>query len=451
MNDLLVGWASRDTTPSRPVMLQGQWHVRISTHAEDPVTVTALALEGDHQGNQAVMVSCDRPFVMPERQQQVRELAHGKALGLDVKNLFLNATHTHTAPVMEEDRFPPQRPEVMTPTEYADFFVRQAAQAAVEAWNSRRPGAFSWAFGHAVVGHNRRAMYSNGSSKMYGKTDTADFECIEGYEDHGVEMLFFWDESRRLTGIVLNISCPSQMDAAASFISADFWHDIREELRRRHSGDLFVLAQCGPAGDQSPHLLVHKQLEDEMRKRLGISERQDIACRVADAVDRVFEAAKKHIRTELPFRHHTEPLNLPARKVSNADCRQAQEFLRLNADKPSQKSYYWQQVINRYEHQKAEPVFPMELHVLRLGDVAIATNPFELFLDYGLRIKARSKALLTLVVNLAPGNGLYLPTERSLKAGSYGTEAFITLVGPEGGQMLVNRTVDLVGQLWKEG
>ena len=60
-------------------------------------------------------------------------------------------------------------------------------------------------------------------------------------------------------------------------------------------------------------------------------------------------------------------------------------------------------------------------------------------------------ALLTLVVNLAPGNGLYLPTERSLKAGSYGTEAFITLVGPKGGQILVDRTVDLIGQLWKEG
>jgi len=32
------------------------------------------------------------------------------------------------------------------------------------------------------------------------------------------------------------------------------------------------------------------------------------------------------------------------------------------------------------------------LHIIRLGNIAIATSPFELFLDYGNQIKARSLA-----------------------------------------------------------
>jgi len=49
-------------------------------------------------------------------------------------------------------------------------------------------------------------------------------------------------------------------------------------------------------------------------------------------------------------------------------------------------------VVDRYEVEKAgtSGVFQMELRALRLGDVAIATNEFELFTDYGVQMKARS-------------------------------------------------------------
>jgi hypothetical protein len=39
-------------------------------------------------------------------------------------------------------------------------------------------------------------------------------------------------------------------------------------------------------------------------------------------------------------------------------------------------------------------------HELRLEDVAMCTNPFDLFLDYGIQIKGRSKAVLTFTSQL---------------------------------------------------
>ncbi|MGB2820340.1 MAG: hypothetical protein WBF17_05125, partial [Phycisphaerae bacterium] len=62
-------------------------------------------------------------------------------------------------------------------------------------------------------------------------------------------------------------------------------------------------------------------------------------------------------------------------------------------------------------------------------------------------IKARSKAVQTFVVQLV-GPGTYLPTERAVRGGHYSAIVHSSLVGPEGGQVLVDRTVELVDSLW---
>jgi hypothetical protein len=89
---------------------------------------------------------------------------------------------------------------VMQPSKYTEFFAERVAQAAAQAWQQRAPGAVSWGLGHAVVGHNRRAVYADGTAKMYGDTTIAEFRGIEGYEDHTVETLFFWNKEGKLVG-----------------------------------------------------------------------------------------------------------------------------------------------------------------------------------------------------------------------------------------------------------
>jgi hypothetical protein len=106
------------------------------------------------------------------------------------------------------------------------------------------------------------------------------------------------------------------------------------------------------------------------------------------------------------------------------------------------------EVLKRYEHPEEYAVYPMELHVLRLGDVAIASNAFELFLEYGIQMRARSKGLQTFLIQLACGCGGYLPTERAVAGGGYSAIPESGLVGPEGGRILVDRTVDAINGLW---
>ena len=112
---------------------------------------------------------------------------------------------------------------------------------------------------------------------------------------------------------------------------------------------------------------------------------------------------------------------------------------------------WYQDVIDRYDRQKAGTSDPykMELHAIRLGDVAIATNPFELFTQYGIQIKARSRPLQTFILQLT-GPGTYLPTGVAIRGGGYSAIVASSVVGPEGGQVLVDRTVGLINSLWPE-
>ena len=229
-------------------------------------------------------------------------------------------------------------------------------------------------------------------------------------------MLFFWDEQQNLSGMVINVACPSQETEGESYISADFWHEVREEIRQRYSQDVFIFPQCGAAGDQSPHLLYRKQAEAAMQKRKGISRRQEIALRISNAVSNVFPYAKKDIKTKTVFKHTVAKVDLPTQE-------------------PPATPFY-----------QTDSVKPAEFHLIRLGDIAIATNPFELYLDYGIRMKARSKAVLTFVVQLSCQHSGYLPTEKAVKGGSYSADKYI--VGPEGGQALVNETVKRINSMW---
>ncbi|MCX6619909.1 MAG: hypothetical protein NTY38_02285 [Acidobacteria bacterium] len=430
-------------------------YTRIAKVVHDPVTATALALETKEDGAQAIMVSCDLVMITEELQHRLRDRTKAKLPGFDIRNLFLNSTHTHTGPALQGHLYTIPTEGVMQPAEYFEFLLDRLTEIGVRAWQDRTPGGVSWALGQAVVGHNRRAVYSDGHAQMYGPANRPDFTHLEGYEDHGVEMIFFWDQARNLTGIAINIACPSQADEKATYVSADFWGDVRKELRERYSDKLFVYPMTGAAGDQSPHLLFRQQAEERMRQRLGISETQEIGRRIARAVDYVVDGARKDIWTEAPFLHKVEDLSLPVLKITEAEAELAKrEYDQIMKGGPSNRrvwsAYRARDLIERYDRQEREPYYKMELHVIRIGNIAVATNPFELFLDYGIRMKVGSRAEQTFVVQLATKYLSYLPTARGLAGGGFSADSRLCLVGPEGGQILVDRTVQLINSMWAD-
>jgi hypothetical protein len=143
--------------------------------------------------------------------------------GLDINKLFLAAIHTHSAPVLLQDEYDEKDyGEAMQPKDYTPLMLERMAEAVVKAWESRAVGAVSWGLGHAVVGHNRRLVYADGSAKMLGNTNDPQIRHVEGYEDHAVDILCFYDEAKRMKAAAITLACPAQMSQGEQVVSADF-------------------------------------------------------------------------------------------------------------------------------------------------------------------------------------------------------------------------------------
>lgn len=461
---LWIGAATADITPPTPVVLEG---LQVTRTIHSRLAANVLALESrqnDRVIDQAILVSCDL-CILPGVQDGFRKHLADRLAGFDPRKLFLAATHTHASPAVTLQECEGKEYEgAMRAEDYLPFLYQRLADAVVKAWQSRAVGAVAWGLGHAVVGRGRRVVYSDGSARMYGNSNDPKFRHVEGYEDHSVDVLCFYDAQQRLKATAVTLACPSQTVHGA--ISADFWHEVRERLRQRHGQELCVLGFCAPAGDQSPAPLYGKQAETRMERLRGLNHTQELGRRIAEAVEDTAGVITKDIRDDVPLIHRVEQVELPARLVTDAEHAIAKKVCDgIDAKKVRDRSdRYWRiyygLVVDRYLAQRqGKRVCAIELHVLRLGDVAIATNPFELYVDYGVQIRARSAAVQTILIQLASapqGYVGYVPTQRAVDAGGLALQSFnnysatvlTNIVGPEGAQVLVDRTVETIRELW---
>ncbi len=485
-HSLLIGWASKDITPTGRVILSGQYYDRVARGVRDPLRVTAWAVEsGGRSGtrSQAIFVSADLVCLSREFQDKVRARLPRLLPDFDPRMLVVNCTHTHAAPAPELSVISWLEKPGRAEERYRDLVLNQTVAAAAAAWKARRPGGISAALSHAALGFCRRPSYADGTAMMYGRTDRPDFIGLEGSEDHGVELLACWDAAKKLTGVIVNVACPSQVMEARYQVSADFFGELRRQLPRQLGHPVFILAQVSAAGDQSPRDLTRiDRGGPTFWDEAGVVER---GRQLTEAVLEALPAARRGIQFTAPFAHTATDIELPLRRVTSAEIAAAKRALaRLEATEPKNKrsaksafalfladmkrreakggagpyddkSMKFVQmrnaegVIRLHEARQRSPRFAMELHVLRLGDAVFATNPFELFLDYGQQIKARSPAPQTFVVQLAGGRGGYLPSARAVRGGGYGALPVNGHVGQEGGRALVEATLREIGNLWK--
>ncbi|NQT17491.1 MAG: hypothetical protein HQ582_32345, partial [Planctomycetes bacterium] len=286
--ELQVGTASVDITPNKAVALWGQFGLRLSTKPDTPLTANVVALEsGDAR---TTFVSLDLLQLPEVFVQAIRDAVARKDPSINVHNIVLTATHTHTAPVLRLGTPGiPVNDQTMTVEETIAFLADKISDGIVAAWKSLAPGKMSYGLDRNSIGFGRRAVYANGSAQMYGNTNRADFVNLEGMDDDDVGSIFFYDRQDNLKAIIVNVACPSQVVESQSSINADFWLPVRDSLKARYGEGIVVLGWGAASGDMSPRPLLHKAANARMRALRGINEMQELARRIDLSVSQTFD------------------------------------------------------------------------------------------------------------------------------------------------------------------
>ena len=467
---ILAGWARADITLAKPVALMGQFYDRFSTSIKDPITATVLAIGS--KKDVSLLISCDIGSINRDIRDLLRRKIQNLIPAFDTNRVMISATHIHTGPYISRKsniignlsfRWPEHNEDIITPEEYAEFFTDRISQAAYEAIKDMKHSGVSAKLAYAVAGHNRRTTYDDGSAKMYGNTDTVSYTGPEGPEDHGIELLYVFDDSNELSGVVINAAVPAQVLENRNFITADLWGAVRRHIDKKFGKNLHVLALCAAAGDQAPRDIIRRA-----RNTYEPSSEEwmdEIAQRIVFAVMSKYEEAKDSIEKETVFIHEVKELMLPIRKIELSDYQRHKNTVDMLIKKYDLENCYLdkrkissaeletlyisESIVAIYEKRQQDPLYSMYSHFIRIGDIAFTSNPFELFTEYGLIIKARSRAKQTFIAQLTDDTAGYLPTMKAQKGSGYSAFAASGIVGPEGGRLLVEYCVKHINDLWK--
>ena len=500
MERVKIGWGKRELSIDAPVSIPGQMYMRISEGIHDPLYATAMCVDGGMGQDVAIFCTCDvvvlRGDVIPGTKAKVAAMRPE----IPVDKIIMGATHTHAgACITPTPEKTPDGQEIYSGQKYNEFFCQMCAEAICQAWDSRAEGGMAYGYGYAVVAHSRRVCYDidmstlsdssvapNGHAIMYGSTKDEHFTHYEAGADHFLNLMYTFDKDNKLTGIVVNTPCPSQLSEHFTKLSADFWNEVRQMVAKEYGEEIYVLPQCAAAGDLSPRTLHYREAQarrmglkynlpydikkakantpDEYNKVMG--ERYDIAERIMNAVREVYSWASKDIQTNVTVCHESVDMDLSRRMISDeekAECEAniakmkaqipdpatctAEEY-RIAASTYNAIKGRNERAIARHDDQDANPTLKTHVNMVRVGEIAFATTRFELYMDFMHRLQARSPFMQTFVVQLAGDEGgNYLATQRGKEDKGYSASMFCNMVGPEGGQEWVENVLTTLNEM----
>lgn len=417
--------------------VQGAGVPKKATRIRDDLEANALYLSNGE--TQIMLVSCDLAGLESSFVIRARE-AMAKVSGIPPRNILISCTHTHGGPSV-------LRTNYLMPIDhkYLDRLEGWLVELAAETVKSARPGKIGWGKGKAQIGHNRRVCWSDGSHSMHGDTSRKDFAGLEGPDDPQHLALFAADENDKIISVLYHNTTHPTIFYGAGIYSSDFIDETRNILRDKF-GEIPVLYLNGAQGD----IAISNQLKKIKESREQKLER--IGRMAADETLRLYKEVKYHDQPVLALNYEDLKIDVRLPKPETlVSSRKVLAKIDAGENIRGMKMIMAFGAVHLQDTFGDNPVDTLPIHVVRIGDVALVTEPCELFCQFGLDIKRRSPAPITAVVGLTDGFGGYCPTIYGILGGGYsGKPISWTRLEQNAGYLIVESAGKLLNALWRD-
>jgi hypothetical protein len=323
---------------------------------------------------------------------RIREQCSGEVL--------IACSHTHAGPIAFADRRSSRRRRHLV-----EGVVDKVVWAAAEAGRSLAPAELRIALGEARIGVNRRELDANGRIQIGVNPG--------GSVDPTLAVLQLLDPRGAVRATLVNYAChPAILSPKNRQISAEWPGVMRREVEAASGAPCLFLQ--GATGDVNP--------KHEWGDR-DLAEMQRLGAEVGRAVLGCLEKGAAPLAAT-PLASVREEVALPVIERPDQSYREtAAKFMRVPGfviDLLLRYAYPWRPRLRPGRDGRSE--FPMEVQVLRIGDLALVAHAAETFTEIGQAIKRDSPAPHTLFAGYSNGCVGYLPTAEAHSEGGYEVE-----------------------------
>ena len=425
-----AGFCANEITPALGSIIPGDFGARYNVRVQEKLYVRAAVFELDDADTQkvAAIVSIDACGVYYSLTRRVRERV-AQYVPIDPDAIMICATHCHGGgPTLNWGE------EVVCNETYLTFLAERAADAVICAYNDRKEACLNW--GEEVLegfSFIRIWRMKDGSLKTNPGKGNPNIVEPASPIDRSVGVIAVCVDGKPV-GAVVNFACHPAI-VATDVTSSDYIYHLARGLQEQYGPDfvtVFINGACGNINHFNPrdpetykngrHILLGRALAEKCVSAI------EKASPMGEAI--AWQEAKLCARLRKPT---------PERLAEAYALFQSYGDELINS-KPGTKNYietfFALQAMHAAKDKRTRVVLPMQ--VLRIGDVQIFGSPCQIFVEFGMRIKAGARTAHAMVSAFANDYGGYVPMPEMMIPGVYEARlATSSQLAPEAGDELV--------------
>jgi len=439
---LKAGMARADITPPKGLELAGFPHYpRNNTGFHDPLFAACMYLNDGM--TEIAMVTLDILYISKQHVAKIRRNVEEKC-GIKGENVMVSCSHTHSGPYAAGRTDPDSLLEgTKQPTEYVNDLITKVTGIICDAKEKSYDAYF--ASGVAVCGAGSGV---GGNRRVKG-----------GPHDPLVSVMAIKSTDGKVKGAIVNYTLhPTFIHEWSTVCTADYPCYLKMEMEEKYEGLITGFAQ-GTSGNQSSRYYRNGESYDEA-ERVGRT--------IGKAAISVIEKAEWKNDLTIKTASDTVEIKLRSfgseeelRKIVARDKAIYEELYAKYGKSENRNEYYlWQNANLRHlgsEKQLAYTILlnkgvkielyedenPSEIQVFNIGGTCVVGMQGEVFVEYGLYIKAMAPFFPVIVNELTNGvHPGYLYTPESLITGGY--ETGNSMLSEKFGMELTNKILDTV-------